>query len=427
MDLETRELRRHGRLLPLPRQPFLVLVELAARRGHLVSREDLRALLWGDGVHVDYEQGLNYCLNRIRRVLGDDARAPRFVETVPRLGYRFLADVEVVEVEVAPPPAAVPTVHRERRASTWLAGVAALVLALQGADTVRHGLASLPVRGPAAQKGFVALAETYLRMGEDGALPAHEAFPAARRAALDALAIEDAAEPLVILAALELNYQWDWAAAEDAYRRAMRLDPDHVWARVGYARLLSAAGRHGEAVRAMAEAEARKPGCPVIARDSGFVLYRARRFEEAARRFRDWAELEPQRPDPHHWLALLHHLRGDNERAVPEARKVYELARAAPDYVARFEALPPAAAMRFYLRGSIGYLERLASAQWVTGDDVARLRAALGQRERALADLERAADERSPRLLPCLNDPAFDALRAEARFVALRRRVGADS
>ena len=57
-----------------------------------MSREELCALLWPDGVHVDRERGLNHCLNRIRRALGDDAHAPRFVETVPRLGYRFLAE-----------------------------------------------------------------------------------------------------------------------------------------------------------------------------------------------------------------------------------------------------------------------------------------------------------------------------------------------
>jgi hypothetical protein len=79
--------------------------------------------------------------------------------------------------------------------------------------------------------------------------------------------------------------------------------------------------------------------------------------------------------------------------------------------------------MRLYIRGSIRYLEGLRSEQWVTADDFARLRALLGEREGALRDLERAADERSPRLLPYLSDPAFDALRNEERFLALQRRV----
>jgi hypothetical protein len=161
----------------------------------------------------------------------------------------------------------------------------------------------------------------------------------------------------------------------------------------------------------------------VIVRDAGLTHYRARRFDEAARRFRDWAALEPGLRDPHHLLALLDHLRGRDESAVGEVRTVMALANAPRAFRARFEALPPGRAMEFYLRGCLRYLEGLASTEWVTADDFARLRALLGERDRALRDLERAADERSPRLLPYLSDPAFDALRTEARFLALRRRL----
>src|SRR5262245_2603495 len=90
LDLEAGELRRRGRFVPLPPQPFAVLARLAACPGRIVTREELRRLLWPEGVHVDHERGLNHCLNRIRRVLGDAAQTPRFVETLPRQGYRFL-------------------------------------------------------------------------------------------------------------------------------------------------------------------------------------------------------------------------------------------------------------------------------------------------------------------------------------------------
>ena len=454
MDLEARELRRRGRFVPLPPQPFAVLADLAARRGQVVSREDLQARLWPDGVHVDQERGLNHCLNRIRRALGDEAHTPRFVETVPRQGYRFLAAVEVVEIE-----AEVASPVRPRASLRWLAGAAALLLALQMADArrrARTGADVSPVaaaqgaflegrrlldEGPAGWRrsvesfreaalhdpGFAPahyeMADAYMRLGENGVLPAHEAFPAARRAALAALAIEDDAEPLVILAAIDLNYEWDWASAERSYRRARRLEPDRIDASLGLARLLSAAGRHDEAVRVVSEIETRHPGCPVIVRDSALTYYRARRFDEAARRLRDWAALEPGLRDPHHWLALLHHLRGQDESAVSEVRMVMELAKAPGPFRARFEALPPGPAVAFYLRGCVRYLEGLQATEWVTADDFARLRALIGEREQALRDLERAADERSPRLLPYLNDPVFDTLRTEARFLALQQRV----
>jgi DNA-binding winged helix-turn-helix (wHTH) protein len=94
VDLQTAELRRGGRRLRrLPPQPFDVLRALLARPGEVVSREGLRRRLWGERVFVDFERSLNFCIRRLRLGLDDDARRPRFVETIPTRGYRFIAPV----------------------------------------------------------------------------------------------------------------------------------------------------------------------------------------------------------------------------------------------------------------------------------------------------------------------------------------------
>jgi DNA-binding winged helix-turn-helix (wHTH) protein len=98
LDLTTSELRRAGRLVPLERQPSKALALLVSRAGRLVERADLRRCIWSEGIHVDFERGLNYCIREIRRVLEDGARMPRFVETIPRHGYRFIATVVVGDV-----------------------------------------------------------------------------------------------------------------------------------------------------------------------------------------------------------------------------------------------------------------------------------------------------------------------------------------
>lgn len=99
-DLENREVHREGTRLKLQRQPFEVLAALLDRPGQVVTREELRKLLWQEDVFIDYDRGLNKAVNRLREVLGDNADQPRFIETVPLRGYRFIGLIEREELAV---------------------------------------------------------------------------------------------------------------------------------------------------------------------------------------------------------------------------------------------------------------------------------------------------------------------------------------
>jgi TolB-like protein len=94
VDLASGELRRQGVKISLQEQPFQALVALIERPGEVLTREDLQRRLWPPDTMVDFDRGLNKAINRLREALGDDAAAPRFVETLPQRGYRFLATVE---------------------------------------------------------------------------------------------------------------------------------------------------------------------------------------------------------------------------------------------------------------------------------------------------------------------------------------------
>ncbi len=96
LELAAGVLRRSGRRLALAPQPFAVLSFLARRVGRAVSREELRRHVWGDNTVVEYDASLNRCIRQIRAVLGDSPTAPRFIETLPRRGYRFLGPAELV-------------------------------------------------------------------------------------------------------------------------------------------------------------------------------------------------------------------------------------------------------------------------------------------------------------------------------------------
>jgi len=91
VDLRAGELRRAGLKVKLSGQPFDVLVALLEKPGQVVTREELHEKLWAQDTFVDFEHGLNKAINRVREALGDDADNPRFVETLPRRGYRFVA------------------------------------------------------------------------------------------------------------------------------------------------------------------------------------------------------------------------------------------------------------------------------------------------------------------------------------------------
>jgi TolB-like protein len=101
VDLTTGELRKQGHRVRLQEQPFQLLARLLACPGELVTREELRNKLWANDTFVDFDHGLNIAVNKLREALGESAEKPRFIETLPRRGYRFIAAVETAEVSRA--------------------------------------------------------------------------------------------------------------------------------------------------------------------------------------------------------------------------------------------------------------------------------------------------------------------------------------
>src|SRR5215472_6492713 len=93
VDVHAGELRKQGKRVKLQDQPFQVLEVLLQRPGDVVTREQLRSQIWQQDTFVDFDNSLNTAINKLREALGDSADNPRFIETLPRRGYRFLASV----------------------------------------------------------------------------------------------------------------------------------------------------------------------------------------------------------------------------------------------------------------------------------------------------------------------------------------------
>ena len=94
VDLHTHELWKHGTRLKLVGQPFEILAVLLSRPGELVTRDEMRDRLWPSDTFVDFNHGLNAAVNKLREALSDSAENPRYIETLPRRGYRFMAAIE---------------------------------------------------------------------------------------------------------------------------------------------------------------------------------------------------------------------------------------------------------------------------------------------------------------------------------------------
>ena len=128
LDPRSGQLRHGEARHHLSDQPLAILKALAERPGELVTREELRRRLWPDGTFVGFDHGLNSAINRLREVLNDSAESPRFIETIPRRGYRLLVPIQLVEddrgVDVEPAarvaPVVAPSASRLRRHFAWI-------------------------------------------------------------------------------------------------------------------------------------------------------------------------------------------------------------------------------------------------------------------------------------------------------------------
>src|SRR5271165_2318500 len=145
LDMRTGELRRNGTKVRMQEQPFQILALLLERAGEVVTREELQRKLWTADTFVDFDNGLNIAVKKLRVALGDDAEAPRYIETLPRRGYRFMASVEcqpvtekvsakalqpTADVAAAPKSASPQTLPEAKsRKSTAIAAIALLVIA----------------------------------------------------------------------------------------------------------------------------------------------------------------------------------------------------------------------------------------------------------------------------------------------------------
>jgi TolB-like protein/DNA-binding winged helix-turn-helix (wHTH) protein/Flp pilus assembly protein TadD len=623
MDFRMGELRKHGMQVRLQKQPFQVLAMLLEHAGEVVTREELQKNLWPADTFVDFDHGLNKTINKIREALGDSAESPRFVETVSRRGYRFLAEVKDVDAGTTPiatpeteglsgaqdsdvAKAASESVTQKRLAPslTWrrfgavLAGglvilaawalylrnrpssslirslavlpleslsgdasqdyfadgmtdelitdlgqISALrvisrtsvmsykrvrkplpqiarelnvdgvvegtvlrsgnqvritaqlikasddkhlwshsyegdfgdTLALQNqvarsiAEAIRINvspreqteLKSVKVVNPQAYESYLkgrffwnkrtadglkvaaayfnqaveedpkypeaysGLADTYALLGDwqYAVMTAKEALPKAKAAAIKALELDNnLGEAHNSLAFCLDGFDWDFAAAEKEFRRAIELNPSYATAHHWYAWHLSLLGRNSEAVSEMKKAKDLDPLSLIINADLAELYLIAHSYDESIQQSRRTIEMDANFALAHNQLAQAYLQKQRFDEAVAELQKAIKISGGSPTFTANLARTYAAMGRRNEAEGLLDDLKKHSSPEYSRASEIAVVYVALGDRDRAMTWLEKGFGERfNPGVLL---RPGFDPLRSDPRFQNLLHRIG---
>ncbi|HLJ79543.1 MAG TPA: tetratricopeptide repeat protein [Acidobacteriaceae bacterium] len=400
------ELRRAGAKLRLERIPMQLLILLASRPGRLVRREEVIEAIWGKGSFLEAEAAINTAIRKLRAVLGDDAKSPRFIETVPTQGYRFIG----VAAQAAPEEA---TALYARGLHFWNRKTPDSYV-----EAIRLFQKAIDI-DPDYALPWLGLSKSWITLGIHGLQPAHDVYPRARAAAARALQLDPSlAEAHVALADILKGYDWDWPAAESHYREALRLDPACGLAHQWYANLLSIIGRHDEAIAQAFQARAAEPLSVGPAAFAGFTCFRARRFRQALQEAESAVTLDPNSPIANWFLG---HVLEALDR-FPEAAGVFsraaDQAHGAPMYLSALARASAKAGDTQRASAILATLTQTAAERYVSPLDLAIVALALGQTNAALDHLDAARQQRVMRLTE-LPMPTFDAIRPHPRVAAL--------
>jgi DNA-binding winged helix-turn-helix (wHTH) protein/Flp pilus assembly protein TadD len=413
LDARNRELWRRGAKVKLQLKPFQILQRLLATPGALVTRGELAQHLWPD-LHVDFEGSLNTAVNALRRVLRDPWRNPRYIETRPGIGYRFIAPVQVVDRDGAENSSAYQDYRKGRYFQNKMSDE-------DLRKSVAYFQAALAVDLEYAP-AYAGLADTYNLFALLGLLPAAEALRHSRDFADRAIRLDRRLpEAQLSLADVRKLQDWDWARAEAGYRRAIELNAHYPRAHQLYASFLASMGRHEEAGRAMQLALELDPTSLVAGMDAAWIRYVARDFQGAAEQSWKTLAMDPRFAPAQNTLGLAYEQLGMIDDSIVEFENASVCGGGHP---AARSALGHALAIAGRLSEAaeiLRELERLSYRRFVSPYGLAILHVGLGDQARALESLQHAYRDRDVWLVWIAVDPRFDPLRGLAAFDQLVR------
>jgi DNA-binding winged helix-turn-helix (wHTH) protein len=407
LDVGERQLLRAGVRVLLAPKAFDLLVALVRRAGRLRTKAELLEQVWPEAF---VEEGiLAVHVSALRKALGDHNRPPRFIETVPGSGHRFVAAVTravVAEGGAAPARPARPAEVYELVGRGRLHLLSAKLGDLPQAEAAFGAAIALD---PTYAEAHAGLALTCCAQAELHAVPAPEAYGQAARSALRALAMDSrCADAHVAQGSVLFLSEWDWAGAERSFTRALEINPDYTEAYLLYGRLLEALGEVDRGLEMKLRALERDPHSPLVHLQIAMAHWHRRRYDETIAWATRALDIDERHLLAREFLAGAYWAMGDFDRHMEE-----NLRHAAHYGVDGQRARPVAAGLcRRWAPG-----RRAAHAAWAAGR-AAPARSPVGgaprrsRRSRCCVPAPRSGHRRarplpgSPRRGPAVGQPA---------------------
>jgi len=453
------EITREGRSARLSQQPLRILIELFDHAGEVVTREQLVKALWPAGI-VDFDNGLNVAMRKLRVALDDVGDLPRYIETLPRVGYRFIGK------RGAAPAAAAGASTRPRAGIMLVLGLLALAGAVAlgwwvGVDKPGHAQSSTPPHVPSvraqelyleglslrsrrdieagrlAREKFDAAiredpdyAQAWAALGESISAqvvrqmttPA-EGVPKARAAAERALALDgNLVEAHYLMGQIYMDHDKDFAAAKREYERAREINDKAARLWHHYGMWYGQMGQIEEALTALRRARELEPMTLLYGGNYGMLLYEARRYDEAIAFLRPMIEANPKFDQARGVLARAMIATGDLAGAMEQLQ-----ARSFPGlHQSDLGVLNAKLGRRDDALREIERLEQRGREGYGVAYDQALIYTALGDLDRGCEMLTRAVTDHSILVNWMRLEPALDPLRGRQCYAAADKRLYGD-
>jgi DNA-binding winged helix-turn-helix (wHTH) protein len=433
LDVRTEELQEGEKRLAIQGKPLELLLTLLEDPGQLVTRETLYERLW-PGLSGDCQRGLDTAVKKLRKVLGDAAERPSYIETLPRRGYRLLTPVSVT--------ASSHQFHRETEHQHLSAPIPPKItdpeaerLYLEGYHCwnkrtppgLRQALAYFMrarALDPTNSDYHAALAQTHLMRAWHGLDRPIDAIGDAKSSAVAALLLDRAqVHAHIVLAWARGGFDYDLKGALADLHAAIQLAPDHPWGYIPLSIFSMAAGDSEQSDEAMQKAREIDPVSPTIYAAHGYALYMSGRFEEAEKAGRGSVDRDPE-------FGLAHFYYGLELTAVGRLDDAIRQLAMADLLMLECQEVRAAIGLAMVMNGELAEaagidqrLEETAAIQYVDAYHRALLKDALGFRDTAIALLEEACNDHSHWFCLAAVDPKLKALRLDPRVQNLIRRI----